>query len=294
MSREIVFIIEPDAGRITVETSRVEIELAKEIERDLGQGSVLNCARPHSEREKKAADNQTESAKETVSEIERIHLFRLYHNSTVDGFGRRSVVQVAGCSIRCAGCYVPETHERANGKSVSIDEIISEIDERRASHDGVTILGGEPFDQAESLEILVEKLKAKNYHVAVYSGYTLENLLAREQKCVNRILEKIDLLIDGAFDRTLTRSAGEYRGSSNQRLILHPAARTKMSDEKSNLQLSEREEKRKASEAEFNQFVAGCLDEGWSPTKCPAGCIVEPDGVCPHDFKSVALELGWI
>lgn len=294
MSREIVFIIEPDAGRVTVETSQIEIELAKEIERDLGRGSVLNCARPHSEKEKKAADSQTESAKETVSENERIYLFRLYHNSTVDGFGRRSVVQVAGCSIRCAGCYVPETHEQANGQLMAIDEILRQIDEQRARHDGVSVLGGEPFDQAESLLTLVEKLKAKNYHVAVYTGYTLENLLARKQKYVNRILEKIDLLIDGAFDRALTRSAGEYRGSSNQRLILHPAARTKMSDEKSNLQSSEREEKRKASEAEFNRSAAGCLDEGWSPTKCPAGCVVEPDGVCPHDFKSVALELGWI
>ncbi len=82
MSREIVFIIEPDAGRVTVETSRVEIKLAKEIERDLGQGSVHNCARPVSEKEKSAADNLTESAGETDNE--RIHLFRLYHNSTVD------------------------------------------------------------------------------------------------------------------------------------------------------------------------------------------------------------------
>ncbi len=77
MSREIVFIIEPDAGRVTVETSRVGIKLAKEIERDLGQGTVLNCARPLSEKGKSAADNSTESGCET--DDERIHLFRLYH-----------------------------------------------------------------------------------------------------------------------------------------------------------------------------------------------------------------------
>lgn len=225
MSREIVFIIEPDAGRVTVETSRAEIELAKEIERDLGQGSVLNCARPLSGKKKSAAGNSTKSDCETGDE--QIHLFRVYHNSTVDGFGRRSVVQVAGCSIRCAGCYIPETHERANGKLVSIDEIVREIDERRESHDGVTILGGEPFDQTESVEILVARLKARNYHVTVYSGYTLENLLARECQTVNRILAKIDLLIDGAFDRNLTKDAGEYSGSSNQRMIFYPISRIK-------------------------------------------------------------------
>ena len=48
----------------------------------------------------------------------------------------------------------------------------------------------------------------------------------------------------------------------------------------------------KRSEAEFNQFMAECLDEGWSPTKCPEGCPVEPDGVCPHGFKSITLEYG--
>ncbi len=54
------------------------------------------------------------------------------------------------------------------------------------------------------------------------------------------------------------------------------------------------EEKRKQSEAKINAFLAECLDEGWSPTKCPSGCVVEPDGVCPHSFQSVALELGLI
>jgi retron-type reverse transcriptase len=46
-------------------------------------------------------------------------------------------------------------------------------------------------------------------------------------KSVNRILAKTDMLIDGAFKRELTQNAGEYRGSSNQRLILHPILRRK-------------------------------------------------------------------
>ena len=292
MSREIVFILEPDAGRVTVESSRVEAALAKEIERDLGQGTAVNCARPILRDEKSAADISDESA--AGSDDQRLYLFRLYHDSTVDGFGRRSVVQVAGCSIRCSGCFVPETHRRENGRLTSIEEIVREIDGARERHDGVTVLGGEPFDQAESLLVLVERLKAKNYHVCVYSGYTLEKLLSRDEECVSRILSKIDLLIDGAFDRNLTRNAGEYRGSSNQRLIFRPISRGKMKSEKPALNENDREEKRRRSEAEFDQFIAECLDEGWSPTRCPTGCVVEPDGVCPHGFQSVALELGLI
>jgi anaerobic ribonucleoside-triphosphate reductase activating protein len=91
----------------------------------------------------------------------------------------------------------------------------------------VTILGGEPFDQSESLEVLVEKLKANDHHLVIYSGYTLESLLAQECESINRILANIDLLIDGAFKRELLAGAGEDRGSSNQRLILHPISRQK-------------------------------------------------------------------
>jgi len=224
--REIVFILEPDTGRVTVESSQADAKIAKEISTDLGAGSVVNCARPKLEFETSFVETIAEQS-ETESPDESIYLYRIYHRSTVDGPGRRSVVQVAGCSIRCAGCYVPETHERANGKLTSISDIVEEVDKKSPEHDGVSILGGEPFDQPESLHILVEKLKAKNYHLVIYSGYTLESLLARESESVKRILAKTDLLIDGSFRRELAGRAGEYRGSSNQRLILHPISKRK-------------------------------------------------------------------
>jgi anaerobic ribonucleoside-triphosphate reductase activating protein len=290
---EIVFILEPDSGRVTVETSRASANLAKEIERDLGQGSVVNCARPIFRDGKSAADISGE-AEVPDADNQHLYLFRLYHDSIVDGFGRRSVVQVAGCSIRCAGCYVPETHERENGRLTSIEEIVAAIDAERERHDGVTILGGEPFDQAQSLEVLVEKLKAKNYHVCVYTGYTLENLFARDEECVNRILAKIDLLIDGAFDRNLTRSTGEYRGSSNQRLIYLRILRISMQSRNRKSLAGRGWKERLKTKADFYEFIADCIDEGLCPTNCPEGCIVEPDGVCSHNFKSIAIEYGLI
>jgi len=67
-----------------------------------------------------------------------------------------------------------------------------------------------------------------------------------------------------------------------------------MSGEQQIVKTTNYEEKRKNSEAEFIEFLEICLDEGWSKTLCPSGCVVEPDGICPHNFKSVALELGFI
>lgn len=220
---EIVFILEPDTGRVTVESSQADAKIVKEINKDLGQGIVINCARPSSANHPQSAPEE----KIQISQDEQIFLYRIYHHSTVDGPGRRSVIQFAGCSILCPGCYIPETHRRENGKLVSIEEIVSEIEKRSGEHDGVTILGGEPFDQTESLEILVEKLKLKGFHLTIYTGFTLENLLARKSVSVNRILSLTDLLIDGAFDRSLAKNAGEYRGSSNQRLIYYPITRQK-------------------------------------------------------------------
>ncbi len=231
MNSEIVFILEPDTGRVTVESSNAAAIVVNEVKRDLGQSVVLNCGRPQDSIDKSdiGKNFQRELArKEAVDSNEEVYLFRLYHYSTVDGPGRRSVIQVAGCSIRCPGCYVPETHERTNGKPTLIEAIVSEIDKKSGEHDGVTILGGEPFDQTESLEKLVKKLKEKNYHLTIYTGFTLENLLARNSKSVRQILANTDLLIDGAFKREFTKNVGEYRGSSNQRLIFNPLLNEKI------------------------------------------------------------------
>jgi anaerobic ribonucleoside-triphosphate reductase activating protein len=299
MKREIVFVIEPDCGRVTVESSQAAEEIAREFKQDLGHGNTVNCARPAQIFRRKtdenaiASDNIINKLSSNSLDI-HIHLFRLYHHSTVDGPGRRSVIQVAGCSIRCAGCYVPETHERSSGKLTSIDSIIGEIDKKSGEHDGVTIIGGEPFDQAESLAALVVKLKAKDYHLTVYSGFTLEELKGRKDDSVNLILSNVDLLIDGAFDRNLTKNAGEYRGSSNQRLIHNPLIKGQMANEDEKSLAGKGWKEKQKTKADLFEFIADCLERGFCPTNCPEGCVVEPDGVCPHDFKSVAVEQGLI
>ena len=223
-SREVIFVLEPDVGRVTVESSQVSSRLADELKRDLGTGKNVNCGRPRFSVAGGDFDICPDESSDvgSLDESEVIYLFRLYHHSTVDGPGRRSVVQVAGCSIRCAGCYVPETHDRANRNLVSVERIVREIEGFRGEHDGVTILGGEPFDQTDALLTLVRKLKEKNFHLVIYSGFTLEALFARDSENVRQILAFTDVLIDGAFMKDLSNGAGEYRGSSNQRMIYDP------------------------------------------------------------------------
>ncbi|MFN0140410.1 MAG: 4Fe-4S cluster-binding domain-containing protein [Pyrinomonadaceae bacterium] len=65
-------------------------------------------------------------------------LYRLFHNSVVDGPGRRSVIQVSGCSIRCVGCHVPQTHRTENGTLTPVHSIVDEIIDKRDEDWGQT------------------------------------------------------------------------------------------------------------------------------------------------------------
>ena len=222
MKSEITFIVEPDSGKLTVEVSNVPTRMIADLESDCGKATGVNCGRPS---EKFVTIQHSVRNNARVAETQdnqSIWLYRLYHNSVVDGAGRRSVVQVAGCSIRCRGCYVPETHDRQNGTLVSISSIVDEIVSKRPQHDGVTILGGEPFDQPGSVAELVSRLKWQNLHITIYSGYTLETLIARRDPSTDYILTHSDLLIDGPFVYQERESAGEYRGSRNQRVLYNP------------------------------------------------------------------------
>lgn len=220
MSKELVFVLEPDVGRVTVETSRVSTQTVDEVANDLGTRVNLNCAKP-AEKERYLPVLHIGSTKQarTGSDHFPIWLYRIYHNSVVDGPGRRSVVSVSGCSIRCLGCTVPQTHSSGNGQLTPISLIVEDVIAQREGHDGVTILGGEPFDQPEAVAELVSRLKNHGLHITVYSGFTLEQLIDQKLPAIDYILTHIDLLIDGPFIIDMRDGSGEYRGSRNQRII---------------------------------------------------------------------------
>jgi len=52
-----------------------------------------------------------------------------------------------------------------------------------------------------------------------HSGYTPEELLSLTDPAVSQILDLADILIDGPFVKELSGDAGEWRGSTNQRII---------------------------------------------------------------------------
>ena len=220
MNKELVFVLEPDVGRVTVEISQALAPTVDDLANDLGARVNLNCAKPAgSKRHLPVLQSPNPCPDQLGSNALSIWLYRVYHNSVVDGPGRRSVIQTAGCSIQCIGCHVPQTQRRENGTLVSIASIVHEIVANRSEHDGVTILGGEPFDQSEPVAELVSQFKRHDLHVTIYSGYTLETLISRKDASTDYILTHTDNLIDGPFIFQESDNAGEYRGSRNQRIL---------------------------------------------------------------------------
>lgn len=226
MNKELVFVLEPDVGRVTVEISQAPAPTVDDLTNDLGARVNLNCAKPAENKKHLPVlhAHNTSPAQPELTDFS-IWLYRLYHNSVVDGPGRRSVIQVSGCSIRCVGCHVPQTHRTENGTLTPVHSIMDEIIDKRDGHDGVTILGGEPFDQPSPVAELVSRLKRHDVHITIYSGYTLEALIERKDPNIDFILTHVDLLIDGPFLSQLEQRAGEYRGSRNQRMIIQPISR---------------------------------------------------------------------
>lgn len=152
----------------------------------------------------------------------RILVNKVHYPVTVLGPGRRLGIWVQGCSIHCAGCLSRDTWEPDPNRAVDTDVLLQAC--RALTDDrleGVTISGGEPFDQPDALAALLVGLRgwsasrSEAFDILCYSGYPLRVLQGR----FPQLLAQLDALISEPFiERLQTREL--WRGSENQRLVL--------------------------------------------------------------------------
>lgn len=134
------------------------------------------------------------------------------------GPGRRSVVWVQGCTLHCPGCIVPEMWGPASAGDL-VDPL--ELANRLLAADpeaALTVSGGEPTEQAAAVAVLLSAAKALGRTTWVYTGRTLEELLAGQDATVLKMLAYVDVLVDGRFEQSRA-AALPYRGSANQRIL---------------------------------------------------------------------------
>lgn len=139
---------------------------------------------------------------------------------TTLGPGKRIGIWTAGCHKNCKGCmsgYAREFNRELDRPVYSIlEEIRGYIDNEQV--DGITISGGEPFDQEDLLELLLGIEDLGIYDVLVYTGYYLKEL-----EGYYSLLKHIGVLIDGPYIEEQNDNRA-LRGSSNQSVyILDPA-----------------------------------------------------------------------
>ena len=146
-----------------------------------------------------------------------LDLSGIVSDSIVDGPGIRTAIFSQGCPHHCPGCHNPETWAFGCGTQIPVEAVV-EIVQSNPLCRGVTFSGGEPFAQAAAFAKLAALLKEKGYEVASYSGYTFEELLngSEEQK---KLLQSIDVLIDGRFVLAQKSLEIAFRGSRNQRIL---------------------------------------------------------------------------
>jgi len=138
--------------------------------------------------------------------------------SVVDGPGFRYVIFAQGCTHCCKGCHNPDTHALDGGYVVDADALIEDI--RQSKYiDGVTFSGGEPFLQTDAFLYVAEKLKEADTNIVCYTGFTIEELMESKDESRIKLLELVDMLIDGPYVEELKDLSLTYRGSGNQRII---------------------------------------------------------------------------
>ena len=158
-----------------------------------------------------------------------MHYGELKTCDIANGTGVRVTLFVSGCTNRCPGCFQPQTWDFCYGHPYTDQtqaQIFAELD--KSYVDGLTLLGGEPFEPANqpTLVALLRQVKERypSKSVWCFTGFRLDEELLAEgayprTEYTDEMLSYIDILVDGRFMQELKDISLQFRGSRNQRII---------------------------------------------------------------------------
>ena len=127
----------------------------------------------------------------------------------MEGPGIRYCIWFQGCTRKCIGCWAKATWPKLGGKEYNAEDILDNILKTKYI-EGVTFLGGEPFEQPEALEFLAKNIKAAGLSVICFTGNKINNIKD------SNILKYIDILIDGEYIKEEADYSRPWVGSKNQ------------------------------------------------------------------------------
>ena len=145
-----------------------------------------------------------------------------------NGEGVRVSLFVSGCTHHCKGCFNPETWSFDYGRPYTAETEESILEMLGFEYiDGLSLLGGEPFEPENQRELvmLLRKVRERypDKNVWCYTGYLFDKELLGESRArcewTDEMLSMTDVLVDGEFIESQKDITLEFRGSSNQRVI---------------------------------------------------------------------------
>ena len=144
-----------------------------------------------------------------------LSVLNIVKQTAADGTGLRNTLFLAGCPHHCKGCHNPSSWNVKNGKIISVEGVAKELLD---DYCDITISGGEPFEQIDSVIELLKILKKYNKNIWIYTGYKYEDLLNILTKKQQEVFHYIDVLVDGKYIEEL-RDLSRFCGSTNQRIL---------------------------------------------------------------------------
>lgn len=160
-------------------------------------------------------------------------LAKAHYPVTTLGPGTRAGIWTQGCTLHCSGCLSRDTWEADPAAAVPVEAVLGWLASLPGPVDGVTISGGEPFQQPAALAALVTGIRAWRdararetipLDILVFSGYVYSRLSRDPQ--AREILDMCDAVITGPYVDRLNpggrhpeRGSLLWRGSANQRIV---------------------------------------------------------------------------
>jgi len=148
-----------------------------------------------------------------------IRVHDIVPQSEIYGPGTRWVLWVQGCTMACEGCWNTETWSKRGGTLRTVESLLREIAET-GEIEGITILGGEPLQQAEPVLALIEGAGKLGFTVMLYTGYEPHEFDGVMQACY----DASDIAITGRYVAEQRDLGLLWRGSANQ-VIESPTGR---------------------------------------------------------------------
>ncbi|MBW8481485.1 4Fe-4S single cluster domain-containing protein [Actinomadura parmotrematis] len=167
-------------------------------------------------------------------------LAKAHYPVTSLGPGTRAGIWVQGCTLHCHGCMSRDTWPADPAKAVPVEAVAGWLESLPGPVDGITISGGEPFQQPAAVAALLRAVRAWQHSgyrgsipldILIYSGYVYSRLTRSAE--ARTILDLCDAVIAGPYVDRLNPGGRHspsasllWRGSANQRIVpLSPLGR---------------------------------------------------------------------